>query len=271
MTPSTPSFLGNSRHQELQIRRGGFIRISRNLPPIVQAFFVWQRVLTTSEGTNNSYTGLEMLPSALTPGFTDAQRLRAVYANDSTLPQYTFSLNTHYVLPFGRGKTFLNQTNGFVDRLVSGWNVSAFYYWRSGLYFSPYYSERGSAYLLASGKTGALPKSSRNRNQWFDARVCRLDTGQTCTDESYIKRANTLDNDFLNNISRDALTGPGFNNLDATVSKITPVRESLTFQLEAQIFNAYNHVNLGQPNNFGTITSQVGRPRLIQLQAKLVF
>ncbi len=242
-----------------------------NSDMIVQAFFVWQHVLTTSEGANNSYGGLEMLPAALTPGLSDAQRLRAVYANDSSLPEYTFSFNTHYVLPFGRGKAFLNQTSGLLDRVVSGWNVSAFYYWRSGLFFSPYYSERGSAYLLAPGATGALPKNQRSRTQWFDARVCQQAIGAACTNEPYIQRANTLDNDFLNNIPRDALTGPGFNNMDLTVSKITPLRDRMNLQLEAQVFNAYNHVNLGQPSNAGTITSQVGRPRLIQLQAKIVF
>ena len=275
-----PNFATSSTNAMDLMRYNGFansnmaqaeLKQQVNADMIVQGSFVYQRVLTTSEGTNNSYTGLEMLPAALTNNASDTQRLNSVYANDSSLPRYTVSINTHYVLPFGRGKAFLNNTNGFVDRLVSGWNVTAFYYWRSGLYFSPYYSARGSGTILAQGKNGALPKDQRTRKQWFDARVCRLDLGQTCTSQPYLQRANPLDNDLLNNIPRDTLTGPGFNNMDATFSKITPIKDRLNLQLEAQIFNIYNHINLGQPNNQGVITAQTGGSRLIQLQGKIVF
>lgn len=275
-----PNFATSSTNAMDLMRYNGFananvfqteVKQQVNSDMIVQGSFVYQRVLTTSEGSNNSFGGLEMLPGALTGGAADDQRLFGVYANDSSLPRYAVSINTHYVLPFGKGKAFLNNTNGFVDRVVSGWNFSAFYYWRSGLYFSPYYSARGSAILLAPGQSGALPKDQRTRKQWFDARVCRQDLGQTCTNQAYLQRANTLDNDLLNNIPRSSLTGPGFNNMDATISKITPIRERLNFQLEAQIFNIYNHINFAQPNNQGVITSQTGGSRLIQLQGKLVF
>ncbi|MGI4852601.1 MAG: carboxypeptidase regulatory-like domain-containing protein [Janthinobacterium lividum] len=275
-----PNFTTSSTNAMDLMRYNGFansnvlqteIKQQVNSDMIVQGSFVYQRVLTTSEGSNNSFSGLEMLPSALTGGATDDQRLFGVYANDSSLPRYTVSVNTHYVLPFGKGKAFLNNTNGFVDRVVSGWNVTAFYYWRSGLFFSPYYSTRGSATLLAAGRSSALPRDQRTRKQWFDPRVCRLDLGQTCASQPYVQRANPIDNDLLNNIPRNALTGPGFNNMDATISKITPIRERLNFQLEAQVFNIYNHVNLALPNNQGVISSQVGGSRLIQLQGKLVF
>ena len=275
-----PNFATSSTNAMDLMRYNGFansnvlqteVKQQVNSDMIVQGSFVYQRVLTTSEGTNNSYTGLEMLPAALTGNASDDQRLFRVYANDSSIPRYAISINTHYVLPFGKGKAFLNSSNAFVDRVVSGWNFSAFYYWRSGLYFSPYYSARGSATLLAPGQSSALPKDQRTRKQWFDARVCRLDLGQTCTNQAYVQRANTLDNDLLNNIPRSALTGPGFNNMDATISKITPIRERLNLQLEAQVFNIYNHINLALPNNQGAITSQTGGSRLIQLQGKIVF
>ncbi|WP_263418109.1 TonB-dependent receptor [Terriglobus albidus] len=275
-----PNFATSSTNAMDLMRYNGFansnsaqaeVKQQVNADMILQGSFVYQRVLTTSEGSNNTFAGLEMLPSALTNNASDAQRLSSVYANDSSLPRYAISINTHYVLPFGKGKMFLNNTNGFVDRLVSGWNFTAFFYWRSGLYFSPYYSARGSATILAQGKNGALPKDQRTRKQWFDARVCRLDLGQTCTTQSYLQRANTLDNDLLNNIPRSTLTGPGFNNMDATFSKITPIKERLNLQLEAQVFNIYNHINMSIPNNQGVITSQVGGSRLIQLQGKIVF
>jgi len=229
-----------------------------NTDMLVQAFFVWQRALTTSEGSNNSYGAIEMQPGALTNNASEEDRLRPLYAHDSSLPQYTFSFNTHYVLPFGRNKKFLNHSNGFTDRVVSGWNLTAFYYWRSGLYFSPFYSSGKSNYTLVDNKSGALPKAQRNREHWFDT-------------SAYALKANTLDYDLLSNIPRTALTGPGFNNMDVTFAKETPIADRVSFNLEAQIFNVYNHVNMGLPNTNGFITGQVGRPRLIQLQGKIVF
>jgi hypothetical protein len=232
-----------------------------NSDMIVQAFFVWQRVLTTAEGSNNSYGALEMTPAALTNNAPDADRLRPLYAHDSSLPQYTFSANMHYVLPFGHGKKFLGNTNGFTNRVVSGWNLTAFYYWRSGLYFSPFWVSPSAAskqYVKDPNKSGALPKDQRTRKKWFDT-------------SAYTARTNTLDYDLLSNIPRADITGPGFNNMDVTFSKITPITERLALHLEAQVFNVYNHVNMANPTNAGTITGQIGNPRQFQFQGKLTF
>lgn len=238
---------------------------------LVQGSFVWQHVLTTTEGVNNSFTGLEMIPGALTGNANDSARLFPVYANDTQLPRYTVSFNTHYVFPLGHGKRFLNHSGGVVDRIVSGFTVSAFYYWRSGLFFSPYYSPKGSPYLLAPGKTGVLAKGQRTRSHWFDGTPYVPGSQAAYAGQSYVKRSNTLENDFRNNVSRSFMTGPGFNNMDATIAKATPITERVTLNLEAQIFNVYNHTNLAQPNQGGFISTAVGSPRLIQLQGRIVF
>ena len=69
------------------------------------------------------------------------------------------------------------------------------------------------------------------------------------------------------------MTGPGFNNLDASVYKLTPLWRNLVFDMEAQFFNVYNHQNLGLPNSHGIILTNVSgyTPRTIQLQAKFHF
>ncbi|MEO6829389.1 MAG: hypothetical protein ABI164_06225, partial [Acidobacteriaceae bacterium] len=74
-----------------------------------------------------------------------------------------------------------------------------------------------------------------------------------------------------NNIPRNYMTGPGFNRLDATIYKLTPIAKGSVLDIEAQIFNIYNHQNLGLPNNTGAIGTTVGGARLIQLQAKFIF
>src|SRR6185312_5611871 len=129
----------------------------------------WQRTLTTTESTNLANIGANAIiaPAALTNNASYAQRQSVLYAPDSNLPSKTFSLNAHYEFPFGKGKRYLGNAHGFTNALVSGYNISPFFLWHSGFYFSPYFTEFGSgsvspggsgrAINLAPGKTGALP------------------------------------------------------------------------------------------------------------------
>ncbi len=261
------SYVGYSNSNQLQAE------LKRNYSHgiVLQAFYTFQKTLTTAEGANNSFGGLELLPAALTNNAPLSQRLHAIYANDSGLPRQNFSFNFNYELPFGRGKSFLSSNNGLVNRLVSGWNASSFYYYRSGLFFSPYYSTRGSNTILAPGKSGILPSSQQQAAGWFNASVDRADLGQPYSGQTFIRRANPLDNDFLNNVPRNYMSGPNFYNIDSSFYKVTPITERVSLRIEAQIFNLLNHKNFGLPNNAGVINSGVGTPRLVQLQGRIDF
>lgn len=260
-------FIGYSNSNQLQTE------VKRNFSNgfVIQGFYTFQKTLTTSEGTNGSYTGLEMLPGGLTGNASSDSRLRSIYAPDTGLPRHNISFNANYELPFGRNHTFLRNANGFIDRLVSGWNASGFYYWRSGLPFAPYYSTRGSSTVLAPGKTGILPSDQRGAARWFDASVNRADLGQAYSGQTFVVRANNLEGDYLNYIPRNYMTGPGFYNVDASFYKNTRIYERLNLRIEAQIFNLLNHKNFGQPNNQGIINNGVGTPRLVQFQGRIDF
>lgn len=265
-------FIGYSNSNQLQSE------LKRNFANgfVLQGFFTWQKTLTTSEGSNNSFGGLEMEPATLTNNASTAQRLRDIYAPDSGLPAYSLSFNGNYELPFGEGKHFLSSSNGFIRRLVSGWNASAFYYWRSGLPFSPYYSTRGSVFTLAPGKNGILPADQRQAAGWFDASINRADLGEPYSGQTFIQ-VSPLQGDFLNNIPRNYMTGPGFYNIDASFYKVTSITERVKLRLEAQIFDLLNHKNFGQPNNQGIINTGVTTApggiaaRLVQFQGKIEF
>ena len=214
-------FIGyaNSNQLQTEIKRrfeNGFV---------FQGFYTFQKTLTTSEGGNNTFGNLQLLPAALTNNASTDERLRSIYSNDSGLPRHTLSVNANYELPFGRGKHFASNANGFLNRLVSGWNASGFYYWRSGLYFSPYYTVGGSNTILAPGKSGVLPVDQRSADRWFDPSINRADLGQPYNGETFIRRANPLENDYLNNIPRSYMSGPGFYNVDASFYKVTPITE----------------------------------------------
>lgn len=249
---------------------------------VLEVFYTWSKTLTNTDAADGDYGDSSMMvPSSLTPGFTlpiynsglsDSERLKLTYGPDSYLPFHTFSINGHYEFPFGRGKRFLGNAHGFVNELVSGYNISPFFYWRGGLPFAPYFTPLGSNTVLAPGKRGGeLPESERTANRWFDASIAREDLGQPYTGQAFIRRANPLDNDLRNNSPKNYMTGPGFNDMDATIYKLTPVGKGSAIDIEAQIFNVFNHINLGQPNVNGVINDQVGGSRLIQLQAKYIF
>jgi hypothetical protein len=90
--------------------------------------------------------------------------------------------------------------------------------------------------------------------------------------------------------TRGMLYGPGFENLDLSIAKVTPIRGSVSFELRFDAFNSLNHANLGQPNStfaigatplsagtFGQIGStrtpvgDSGSSRQLQLAGKIIF
>lgn len=263
------TYIGYSNHNQMTAEVKHIFQRSF----VFQTYFTWSQTLTTSEGQNKSFGGLELVPAALTHNQSQSQRLRAIYARDSELPALNYGFNTHYELPFGRGKQFLANTGPLVSRVVSGWNTTAFYSWRNGLPFAPYYSANpnGTASIvLAPGKTGALPSGQQNAKKWFDGSIYDPASGVPYANQTYIRRSGT-DLDFLSNIPRSYLTGPHFYDMDGSVYKVTPITEHVFFNLELQVFNVLNHDSLGIPNNQGVVTNSISKPRLLQFQGRITF
>ena len=91
-------------------------------------------------------------------------------------------------------------------------------------------------------------------------------------------------------LGRDVLRGPNFVQVDASLSRIFGIRESLRLEVRAEAFNVFNHTNFVAPatgtgipgistsgislstgsGNFGRITS-AGDPRIFQFAMKLYF
>ena len=77
---------------------------------------------------------------------------------------------------------------------------------------------------------------------------------------------------------RNIIETPGFANVDFSLFKNIPIRESVRLQFRSEFFNIFNRVNFNRPNTnvdsgaFGRITSARG-PRIIQFQfaLKLIF
>jgi hypothetical protein len=85
-------------------------------------------------------------------------------------------------------------------------------------------------------------------------------------------------------LGRNAITGPGFSNLDFSVAKNTRINEKFKLQAKIDAFDFLNQVNFGNPNltigasTTGLITSgtrfpagDFGTSRQIQISMKLIF
>ncbi len=80
------------------------------------------------------------------------------------------------------------------------------------------------------------------------------------------------------NTPRNFLYGPGQKNMDFSIVKFIPIRESLRAEFRTEFFNLFNWANFANPNTniavpstFGRITATSAGPRVIQFAFKLNF
>src|SRR5579864_180004 len=81
------------------------------------------------------------------------------------------------------------------------------------------------------------------------------------------------------NLGRETITGPGLDDIDASISKTFKPSERINLQFRAEFFNILNHANFFLPGrnvfagSAGTITKLVSSPggRLTQLGLKVIF
>jgi len=118
-------------------------------------------------------------------------------------------------------------------------------------------------------------------------------TGQIIPSSNGTAIAAATGTDF-GNVGRNVLRGPSQSNVDFSVIKRFPISETKNFELRAEFFNLFNHVNFdnpisnlsavastsinpntgqitGNPGDFGRIISTSNNPRLIQFALKLSF
>jgi outer membrane receptor protein involved in Fe transport len=188
-------------------------------------------------------------------------------------------LNTFvYELPFGRGRTFMNNSGRFLDLLLGGWQISSILTLQSGPFLTPVFSggdpsgtnapSRGSQRPDRLGApNGSVPDPDRNR--WADrgAFVC---PGRAPGPLQFDCRVGAVPGRDPAPIARfgnsgvGILTGPGTFSLNMGLAKRFTLHERVNLRLEGSFTNLPNWTNLGDPNlniadtNFGVITGSRG-------------
>ncbi|HSY68739.1 MAG TPA: TonB-dependent receptor [Edaphobacter sp.] len=202
----------------------------------------------------------------------------AVTGNDSSIRRTALTAYGIYNLPFGRNQQFLNNANGFVNQVVSGWQFSPVVIIQSGLPFTlsfngcgaeipgdaPCYVN-GPSHALRTGATGFA--GGPGGVVFYPAQTL----GTTFTDPG-------LGN--IGNGGRNNAWGPNFYNVDISALKNFSIKERVTLQFRADAFNAFNHINFGLPSgniqSAGNITGGPGpgnttNPRQMQFTARVQF
>ena len=243
---------------------------------------------TWSHSLDNASASLE----GNTPSPQDGNNIAADYAqSDYNLPIADIT-SLVYDLPFGRGKQFLGQSNGLVNTIVGGWQLSGINTIQAGTPFNLTYTPNS-----ANALSPQIAATYRGANEYRPNRVPGAAlTERVKLSSGYIQYVNygaltlpatknasgTLLSPFGNE-SRNPGRTPAYYTTDFALNKNfdTPL-EGLKVQFRTEMYNAFNHTNLylpasglggtlgGAPSSGGSITSTF-EPRIIQFGLKILY
>ena len=195
---------------------------------------------------------------------------------------HRFSLSFVYDIPnFGHQSRFLN-----------GWRISGFGQTQSGLPYSIFSAEvtvanpanytslrlgSGGLYRLAFGRPTLCGTLDQLRQTGTDPTEQAFNPAALCSPMTLA--GGYPNNRGFGNLGRNILRGFSQKRFDFGLSKNTKITERVGLEFRWDIFNVFNNVNFGTPNNvigdagtdFGKITDTIGGPRVMQFGAKVKF
>jgi hypothetical protein len=202
----------------------------------------------------------------------DPNNLRAEKALSTFDARSRLTVSYSVDLPLGPGHKFFNGASVLDKKLAAGWSVSGISTFQDGLPIAltatgtamgPGYGRRPNV-VAGCQKTTSGSAQSRY-NDWFNVACFSVPPAYTLGDES---------------ATDPVLRTAGINNFDFSVLKKTPIAERFNLEFRGEIFNLFNRVQFGPPNNSittaanpttGIITTQINQPRLVQLAMRLLF
>ncbi len=202
----------------------------------------------------------------------------AVRGRDSSLRQQQLIVYGLLELPFGHNKPFLGHVNRIVDQIVSGYQISPVINYSSGL---PYTLTAqagnwvpGSAPRYVNGD----PRALRTHVSGFPGGPSGLSYYDPVVLGAGAFSLPALDQ--IGNVGRNSAFGPNFFNADMSFQKNFAIHEKISFQLRADGFNAFNHINWGTPNgnvdqggsiSSGAYPNNTSNPRQLQFSGRVQF
>jgi hypothetical protein len=196
-------------------------------------------------------------------------------------------MNAVYLLPFGKGKQFLNGS-GALSRFVGGWELAGIVGARTGLPVNVTVSRSASA-MLDGNTSGQRPNLVPG--------VPIYAANQTITNWFNPAAFSAPANGTWGNLGRYIANGPGAFEIDSSLQKRFHVTERVALNFRASAFNLLNHPEFLNPGasigsvsgsgtnltikpsaSFGRITgilntgaTGTGAPRRIEFQFRAEF
>ncbi|MGC2398782.1 MAG: hypothetical protein WA510_03315, partial [Acidobacteriaceae bacterium] len=228
-------------------------------------------------GTADTQTGFQ---EAVQPGeVQDYNNLQAEYGPLSYNVPHRFVGAYVYDLPIGKGKRFLGDQTGIVDKVLGGWGVDGITTYALGFpliftaqptFLSQQFGAGQPRPNVVAGCSKKQPGNAFARQAaWFNTSCFTAPSNYGFGDEPR---------------TDSSLRTQGIANWDASLFKTTAITEQVTLQFRAEAFNMFNRVQLGQPStlccnnpadksnsSMGLISSQLNLPRVIQLALRLNF
>jgi hypothetical protein len=177
------------------------------------------------------------------------------------VPTHRVTASIIYQLPFGRGRSFLGNTNRAVDGVFGGWELSVVTLDQTGQFLTPYWTgpdPTGTAYTdsltpatvrLRPNIYGNpnLPSGQRSVSQWFNPAVFGAPTPGS-----------------FGTSGKGVIIGPGSSVWHLSIAKNVQLWERVRLRPEFTAFNVLNHPNWANPGlNIrsapGVIRGVVGR------------
>jgi hypothetical protein len=178
--------------------------------------------------------------------------------------RHVFSLAGSYELPFGRERRFGSNMNRALDAVLGGWGAS-------------FAITAHSGYPITVQDSSNPSLQATRSTPWPDLIGDPVPADQTL--ERWLNRDafRSAPLGTFGNAGVGVARAPGYWNADLSLSKRVTTLGRQYVMFRAEMYNVLNHPNFGPPDrniqsqNFGTITSTVGDPRVIQLVLKYYF
>ncbi len=191
------------------------------------------------------------------------------YSLSSVDTPHRFTLSGAYELPFGRGRMLLASAGGFIDRLVSGWQLNGIVTYQSGFPLSITQQVNNTNAFSLGQRPNVVAGVDPATSGSVSARI-----------DSYLNPAAftaAAPNTFGNAPRTIGVRSPTTQLVDLSVIKNTRIIEGFNAQFRFEAVNAFNTPVFRSPNtqfgnpNFGRITSQANFARIVQLSVRLMW
>jgi hypothetical protein len=221
-------------------------------------------------GLSYTYSNWEQATEYLNPADTEPTRM----ISDLDVP-HRLSVSGILELPFGKGRRFLSDADGFLNALVGGWQIQGVYTYQTGfpIPFGSYNLTTGatSGDLFYNG--GDIALDERTTDKWFNTDVFTSILSGSSTNATPVNHRRTFPYRH-DDVRRDSI-----NNIDLSLIKDVLIKGDVRLQLRAEFINAFNEAYFPNPvagatsSTFGQISAsnQDNYARRAQIGVKLLF